>query len=155
LKCWGKLNKAPALYRPVEGDTSYGVVAAQANRLLRWIHCWLRKLILPSKVSLYPPFGTYLQRQPDVGYSPMLSRIMDLDLPLSVALGRSTLQIQDILKLTSGSLIELDRRVGESVELLIHGTVVAKGEVVSVKGNYAIRIKEIISRTERIALQQQ
>jgi len=93
--------------------------------------------------------------QPDVGYSPMLSRIMDLDLPLSVALGRSTLQIQDILKLTSGSLIELDRRVGESVELLIHGTVVAKGEVVSVKGNYAIRIKEIISRTERIALQQQ
>ena len=101
-----------------------------------------------------PPTHALVEPQlTDTGYGPMLSRIMDLDLPLSVALGRSNLPIQDILKLTSGSLIELDRRVGESVELLIHGTVVARGDVVSVKGNYAIRIREIISRTDRLALQ--
>jgi flagellar motor switch protein FliN/FliY len=82
----------------------------------------------------------------------MLDRLMDLELPVSVALGRSVLPIQDILKITSGSLIELDRQVGEYVELLVHGTVVARGEVVSIKGNYGLRIKEIISRQERIAL---
>lgn len=83
---------------------------------------------------------------------PMLDRLMDLELPVSVALGRAVLPIQEILKITSGSLIELDREVGEHVELLVHGTVVARGEVVSIKGNYALRIKEIISRQERMAL---
>lgn len=83
---------------------------------------------------------------------PMLDRLMDLELPVSVALGRAVLPIQDILKITSGSLIELDRDVGEHVELLVHGTVVARGEVVSIKGNYGLRIKEIISRQERMAL---
>ena len=83
---------------------------------------------------------------------PMLDRLMDLELPVSVALGRAALPIQDILKITSGSLIELDRDVGEHVELLVHGTVVARGEVVSIKGNYGLRIKEIISRQERMAL---
>jgi flagellar motor switch protein FliN len=83
---------------------------------------------------------------------PMLDRLMDLELPVSVALGRAVLPIQDILKITSGSLIELDRDVGEYVDLLVHGTVVARGEVVSIKGNYGLRIKEIISRQERMAL---
>src|SRR6185437_1454945 len=48
-------------------------------------------------------------------------------------------------------LIELDRNVGEFVDLIVHGTVVARGEVVSVKGNYGVRIKQIISRQDRLA----
>jgi flagellar motor switch protein FliN/FliY len=84
--------------------------------------------------------------------TPMLERLMDLELPLSIALGRSILPIRDVLKLTSGSLIELDRKIGESVDLVVHGTTVARGEVVSVKGNYGVRIKEIISRKDRLAL---
>ena len=85
----------------------------------------------------------------------MLGRLMDLDLPMSIALGRAVLPIRDVLKLSAGSLVELDRRVGDNVEVLVHGTVVAKGEVVSVKGNYAIRIQEIISQHDRAALQSQ
>ena len=85
--------------------------------------------------------------------TPMLERLMDLELPLSIAIGRSTLPIREVLKMTPGSLIELDRRIGESVDLVVHGTTVAKGEVVSVKGNYGVRIKEIISRQDRLALQ--
>ena len=84
--------------------------------------------------------------------TPMLDCLMDLELPLSIAIGRSTLPIRDVLKMTPGSLIELDRRIGESVDLVVHGTTVAKGEVVSVKGNYGVRIKEIISRQDRLAL---
>ena len=86
------------------------------------------------------------------GSNPMLQRLMDLQLPLAVTLGRAVLPIHDILKLTSGSLIELDRNVGEYVDLTVHGTVVARGEIVSVKGNYGVRIKEIMSRQDRLAL---
>lgn len=84
--------------------------------------------------------------------SPMLERLMDLELQLAVALGRAVLPIQDVLKITPGTLIELDRNVGEYVDLAVHGTVVARGEIVSVQGNYGVRIKEIISREDRLAL---
>ncbi len=85
--------------------------------------------------------------------SPMLQRLMDLELPLAVALGSAQLPINEILKMSPGSLIELDRNVGEYVDLMVHGTTVARGEIVSVKGNYGVRIKEIISRQDRMALQ--
>jgi flagellar motor switch protein FliN/FliY len=84
--------------------------------------------------------------------SPMLERLMDLELPLSVALGRAQMPIREVLKVTSGSLIELDQNVGDYVELIVHGAVVARGEVVSIKGNYGVRIKEIISRQDRMSL---
>ena len=90
----------------------------------------------------------------EAGFTPMLRRLMDLELPLAVTLGRAVLPIEDILKLTSGSLIELDRNVGEYVDLTVQGTIVARGEIVSVKGNYGIRIKEIISRQDRLALRE-
>ena len=82
----------------------------------------------------------------------MLSRLMELELPLSIALGRAMMPIREVLKVTTGSVIELDRNVGDNVELLVHGTVVARGEVVSVKGNYGVRIKEIISQQDRMHL---
>jgi len=83
---------------------------------------------------------------------PMFDRLMDLQLPLSVVLGQAVLPIRDVLKITAGSVIELDRRVGDYVEIVVHGTVVARGEIVSIKGNYGVRIKEVISRQDRFAL---
>ncbi len=79
-------------------------------------------------------------------------RLIDLELPLAVALGSAELPIQEILKMTAGSLIELDRNVGDYVDLLVHGTIVARGEIVSVRGNYGVRIKEITGRQDRLAL---
>lgn len=81
----------------------------------------------------------------------ILERLIDLELPMSVTLGRTTMPIREVLKLTSGSIVELDRQVGECVDLTIHGTVVARGEIVSVKGNYGVRIKEIISQQDRLS----
>jgi flagellar motor switch protein FliN len=92
------------------------------------------------------------QARPEAQHNPMLDRLMDLELPLSVALGRAQMPIREVLRVTSGSLIELDHNVGDHVELIVHGTVVARGEVVSVKGNYGVRIKEIISRQDRLSL---
>ncbi|MDQ2711624.1 MAG: FliM/FliN family flagellar motor switch protein [Acidobacteriota bacterium] len=84
--------------------------------------------------------------------NPMLGRFMDLELPLAVALGRATIPIHELLRTKPGSLIELNRSAGEYVDLIIHGTVVARGEIVSVKGCYGIRIKELISRKARLNL---
>lgn len=86
------------------------------------------------------------------GTQAILSRLLDLHLPVSILLGRARISIREALKLMPGSVIELDRQVGEYVEIMVHGTVVAKGEIVSVKGNYGVRIKQVVSREERLAL---
>lgn len=80
-------------------------------------------------------------------------RLVDLQLPVAVVLGRARVRIQEALKLTAGSLVELDRRAGDSVEIVVHNAVVARGEVVSVGGNYGVKIREVMSRSDRIALQ--
>ncbi len=82
----------------------------------------------------------------------IIERLMDLQLPISVLLGQTVMPIRDALKIASGSLIELDRQLGDYVEVVVHGTVVARGEIVAVKGNYGVRIKEVISRQDRFAL---
>ena len=80
-------------------------------------------------------------------------RLADLRLPVSVVLGKSRIPIREVLKLTAGSLVELDHDIGDPVEVVVHNAVVARGEVVSVAGNYGVRIQEVISRGERLALQ--
>lgn len=82
-----------------------------------------------------------------------IDRLVDIELPVAVVLGRARVRVQDALKLTAGSLVELDRRSGDSVEIVIHNAVVARGEVVSVAGNYGVKIREVISRSDRVALQ--
>lgn len=84
----------------------------------------------------------------------IIERLMDVQLPVSVLLGQTVLPIRDALKIASGSLIELDRQLGDYVEVVVHGTVVARGEIVAVKGNYGVRIKEVISRKDRFALKE-
>ena len=69
-----------------------------------------------------------------------------IDLPVVVVLGRATLRIAEVLKLTVGSIVELDTRVGEPVDVCIQGVVVARGEVVSIRGNYGVRIVEVLRR---------
>jgi len=78
-------------------------------------------------------------------YDSRVDQFLNLDLPLSVVLGRSVLQIGEVLKLTSGSVVELDSTVLDRVEVIVHGKLVARGEVVSVKGNYGVRITDIIA----------
>jgi len=82
-----------------------------------------------------------------------LECLTDIELPVSVVLGRAKVRIREALKLTAGSLVELDRRVGDLVEIVVHNVLVARGEVVSVKGNYGVRILEVSSQRARYALQ--
>jgi flagellar motor switch protein FliN/FliY len=72
-----------------------------------------------------------------------LKLVMDVELNVSLRFGQRQLPLREVLELTSGSVIELDRQVDEPVELLLDGKVIALGEAVIVDGNYGLRVTEV------------
>ena len=76
--------------------------------------------------------------------------LLDIDLDVSIELGRSLLSIKRILELAPGSIVELDRMAGEPVDLLVNSKVVARGEVVVIDESFGIRIVSLVSPEERI-----
>lgn len=85
-----------------------------------------------------------------VSGKPQFDLLLDVELPLSVSFGRSLVPLKEVLKLSSGSIVELNRAVTEPVEVIINNCVIARGEVVVVEGNYGVRIQQIISRQDRL-----
>lgn len=81
--------------------------------------------------------------------SKTLDVIMDIDLPLVVRFGRTELPLKALTALGPGSVIDLGRSPDEPVEVLISNRVVARGEVVIVSGNYGVRVRDVVSPTER------
>lgn len=77
--------------------------------------------------------------------------IRDVPLEISVELGRTRKKISDILDFVSGSIVELDRLVGEPLDILANGKTIAKGEVVVIEENYGIRITEIVLPDNRLS----
>lgn len=76
--------------------------------------------------------------------------LLDVDLPVSISFGRTQLPLRDVLKLMTGSIVELNRGVNDQVDVLVNHCLVARGEVVVVEGNYGVRIQEIATRRERL-----
>jgi len=79
-----------------------------------------------------------------------ISLIKDVPLEITVELGRTSRKISEILDFATGSVVELDRLVGEALDIFANGKQIAKGEVVVVDENYGIRITEIIVPEKRI-----
>lgn len=82
--------------------------------------------------------------------SKTLDLLLDVALPVSVSFGRTSLQIREVLKLNTGSVVELDRLVSEPVEVIVNNCVIARGEVVVVDGNYGVRVIHLASREDRL-----
>jgi flagellar motor switch protein FliN/FliY len=76
---------------------------------------------------------------------------MDVPLDLSVELGRARMSIQDLLNMSPGSVIELDKVAGEPLDFMVNGRLVARGEAVVVNDKFGVRITDIVSPSERIA----
>jgi flagellar motor switch protein FliN/FliY len=72
-----------------------------------------------------------------------LNLVMDVELNVTLRFGQRKLTLREVLDLTSGSVVELDRQVEEPVELLLDGVVIAKGEAVVIDGNYGLRVTEV------------
>lgn len=79
-----------------------------------------------------------------------LDLLLDVELPVSVSFGRTQMPLQQVLKWTSGSIVELESTVNEPVEVVVNNCVIARGEVVVVDGNYGVRVQQIVSRAERL-----
>ena len=77
--------------------------------------------------------------------------ILDIPLEISVRLGRARMPIQELMSLSPGSVIDLDKLSGEPLDILLNGKLVARGEAVVVNDRYGVRLVEIISATDRIA----
>ena len=76
--------------------------------------------------------------------------LLDIPLEISIELGRTRMLIDQLLKLSQGSVIELSKYAGETLEILANQKVIAKGEVVVVNEKYGIRLTEIVSPMERV-----
>jgi len=76
--------------------------------------------------------------------------ILDVPVTLSLEVGRTRLPIRSLLQLSQGSVVELERAAGESLDVFVNGTLVAHGEVVVVNEKFGIRLTDVISPAERI-----
>ena len=89
--------------------------------------------------------GPTSQEQGNIGL------IMDVNMEMTVELGRTKKQIKDILGMGEGTIIELDKLAGEPVDILVNHKPIAKGEVVVIDENFGVRVTEILSPMERVS----
>lgn len=79
-----------------------------------------------------------------------LDVILDVPVTISMEIGRTLINIRNLLQLNQGSVVELDRLAGEPMDVLVNGTLIAHGEVVVVNDKFGIRLTDVISPTERV-----
>ncbi|PIQ28602.1 flagellar motor switch phosphatase FliY [bacterium (Candidatus Blackallbacteria) CG17_big_fil_post_rev_8_21_14_2_50_48_46] len=119
----------------------------------------------PQQMAYYPPPQAAYQGPPasvrpaefsplipghPMPANPSLDRIVDIPLRVTVELGSTKLKIKNVLDLTKGSVVELDKLAGEPVDLLVNGKLMAKGEVVVINENFGVRISEILGPADRL-----
>jgi flagellar motor switch protein FliN/FliY len=109
--------------------------------------------LAPSSEVETPQSGSQLSTAKPAATSPTggaIDLLLDVELPVAVSFGRAQIPLKDVIKLTTGSIVELNRSVSEPVEVIVNNCVIARGEVVVIEGNYGVRIEQIISPQERL-----
>jgi flagellar motor switch protein FliN/FliY len=76
--------------------------------------------------------------------------LADIPLRLSVEVGSTSLRLAELMDLNSGSVVELDRQANELLDIMVNGTLVAKGEVVTVNGKFGIRVVDVVAADARL-----
>jgi flagellar motor switch protein FliN/FliY len=104
-------------------------------------------LDIPTEIEVAPAVPD--ERIAPLPTSKTFEVLLDVSMPVSVSFGRTEMAIKEVLKLTTGSIVELNRALTEPVEVIVNDRVIARGEVVVVDGNYGVRIHQIVSRQER------
>jgi flagellar motor switch protein FliN len=82
--------------------------------------------------------------------APDIRMLLEVPLQIAVELGRTRLTIRELLELSQGSILELDRHAGEPVDVLVNGRPLARGEVVVIDEEFGIRITDVVSEEERL-----
>ncbi|KAB2337519.1 flagellar motor switch phosphatase FliY [Cytobacillus depressus] len=100
--------------------------------------------VQPAVFSNFEPYS--LQESE----SKNLNMLLDIPLQVTVELGRTKRSVKEILELSTGSIIELDKLAGEPVDILVNNRLIAQGEVVVIDENFGVRVTDIISQSDRI-----
>ena len=87
---------------------------------------------------------------PGGGIPPNVARLMDVNLSVTVELGRTKQTLEHVLNLGEQSLVELDKQVGDPIDILVNGKIFARGEVVTVSENFGVRITELVTSVANI-----
>ncbi|MDP4169364.1 MAG: flagellar motor switch phosphatase FliY [Bacillota bacterium] len=97
--------------------------------------------------AVFSNFDSFQQPEPE---QKNLNMLLDIPLQVTVELGRTKRSVKEILELSPGSIIELDKLAGEPVDILVNNRLIAKGEVVVIDENFGVRVTDIISQSDRI-----
>lgn len=103
----------------------------------------------PAEAARPASFRELKAEAPSGPVEEKLELVMDIPVTLSVELGRTRIQIRELLQLAQGSVVDLDRLAGEPMDVLVNGFLIARGEVVLVNDKFGIRLTDIISPSER------
>ena len=95
-------------------------------------------------------FNNFSQATSDTGQSANLDFILEIPLEISVELGRSKMQIKELLQLGQGSVVELDKMAGEPADIYVNQKLLAKGEIVVMNEKFGVKLTEIISPADRV-----
>ena len=106
----------------------------------------------PAAETLENPATTpdITKDSPGTHSEPNLDRVLDIPINLSLELGHTRMSIRDLLRLSQGSVVKLDRPGGDPLDILVNGCLVARGEVVVINERFGVRITDIVSPEERI-----
>jgi len=147
-----KLDVAPA--EPAAGQgVEVALLASEASAGTLPLSLRLSPELLASVSSTKPAVSTPVaapRETEPVTHEPNFDLLLGVNLNLTLRFGQRILPLREILDLTSGSVIELDREVQEPADLLLGDKLIARGEVVIVDGNYGIRITEVADARQRI-----
>ena len=105
---------------------------------------------MPGQMQGSPAEFGMLQMPMGVGLQSNIDLLLDVPLQITVELGRTRMLIKDVLELGIGSVVELNKLAGESVEVFVNNKLIAKGEVVVIDENFAVRITSIVNPQDRI-----
>jgi flagellar motor switch protein FliN/FliY len=97
---------------------------------------------LPETSAINLPNFSQVMRDAQVS---SIDLLRDVDLNVKIELGRSKMQVEDVLKLSEGSVVELDKLAGDPVDVFVNDRLVARGEVLVLNDNFCVRINEIMA----------
>lgn len=127
----------PAVFDPAGGGTLVGAGVFEGESVVASVAA-----ITAARVAAAPVASTTVPTVPSL---PNLGLLVDVELGVTVELGRSTVSMGSLLDLRPGSVLELDRAAGSAVDILVNGTLLGRGEVIVVENSYAVRITEIVA----------
>ncbi|NNF50998.1 MAG: flagellar motor switch protein FliN [Gammaproteobacteria bacterium] len=104
----------------------------------------------PPPATQAASFDELTPEKTNPGSEKQIDVILDVPVTLSLEVGRSQINVGQLLQLSQGSVVELDRLAGEPLDVLVNGTLIAHGEIVVVNDKFGIRLTDVVSPAERV-----